>query len=94
MTLLPPFEVSKVDDDFFEFLADEIEGHLIGHDEVRDICFNGVDIFGSRKGSLYLRPELPLEFQYCQQSLYSLDAQYVTLVKHHPRLKPHEFQWG
>lgn len=74
MTLLPPFEISECDDDFLESLSDEIEGHLSGHSEVGEIHFNGVDFHSNKKRSVYLRPELPLELQYCQQSLWETVA--------------------
>lgn len=72
MTLLPPFEIASYDDDFIEALVDELEGHLTGHTEVGDIHFDGVDFNSNKKRNVFLRPELPLELQYCQQSLWEV----------------------
>jgi hypothetical protein len=70
MTLLPPFEISQIDEDFVEAISDEIEGHLKGLTSLEEISFNGVDLTNVRKGNIYLRPEIELAFQYCQQSLW------------------------
>lgn len=70
MTLLPPFEIPRIDVDFIEALSDEIEGHLEGLTSLEEISFKGIDLTNIRKGNIYLRPELELDFQYCQQSLW------------------------
>ncbi len=70
MTLLPPFEITNLEDDFMEALSDDIEGHLDGLTSLEEISFKGIDLTNIRKGNIYLRPELELDFQYCQQSLW------------------------
>lgn len=70
MTLLPPFEIEELEDDFIEALTDDIEGHLDGLSSLEQISFKGIDLTNIRKGNIYLRPELELDFQYCQQSLW------------------------
>lgn len=72
LTLLPPFEIQNYDNEFIETLSDELDGHLEGLEEINEISFNGVDFNNEKKGTVFLRPELPLEFQYCQQSLWEL----------------------
>ena len=72
LSLLPPFELKELTPDIVESIKDEIEGHLLGLETWRDIEFHGIDFNCDKKGTVFLRPELPLELQYCQQSLWEL----------------------
>lgn len=85
MTLLPPFEIPFLEDDFIEALTDEVEGHLQGIEALEQISFKGIDLTNIRKGNIYLRPELELDFQYCQQSLWDTILEFGGSFKNKKR---------
>ena len=76
LTLLPPFEMDHLSQDFVFDLEDELEGHLSGVTDWHDIVFHGIDFNSDKKGTVFLRPELPLDLQYCQQSLWETVSEF------------------
>lgn len=75
LTILPPFSIDFANNEaqgrFVEELAELLEGHLYGLDQISQIEFNGITFSMGRKGVLALTPKISPELFYCQESLYS-----------------------
>jgi len=74
MALVPPFSLEKnhLTEEFLYDLEDEIDSQFLGLNHLSSILFEGIDILRSKKDLLYLRPEMPDEFFYLQQSVINL----------------------
>lgn len=75
LTLLPPFTIDFQNNEglnsFTEELADLLDGHLYGLEQVSQIEFNGITFSMGKKGVLALTPKISPELFYCQESLHS-----------------------
>jgi hypothetical protein len=85
MALIPAFSFAGQKkgefEDFHEHMAEEIEGHLMGLDEVGQIQFVGMDFHYGRSGILYLRPKVPVDLIHCQENLRELLKSYGANFK-------------
>lgn len=74
MSLFSPFNVEENSHSelsvFVDDLVEECEDHLSGMDHSLNVDFNGFDFHTTkRKGVLFLKPSLPIDLFYCQESL-------------------------
>ncbi len=74
LTLLPPFSVDFTNNDelnnFTEDLADLLDSHLQGIDDISQVEFNGITFSMGKKGVLALTPKISPDLLHCQESLY------------------------
>lgn len=73
MTLLPPFRLEGSPrmgiEEVIEHIEDELEGHLLGLDDLHSVDFNGFDFKTGRTGVIFLKPTLPIDLFHCQENL-------------------------
>ena len=85
LTILPPFEIEfknkDEEENFIEEVADLLEGHFMGIEEISQMEFNGLTFSSGKSGSLSLTPIISPDFLYAQESLYSLLRDYGVKFK-------------
>lgn len=74
LTLMPPFSIDFANNEemnnFTEDLADILDGHLMGLDQISQIEFNGITFSMGKKGVLALTPKVSPDLLHAQESLY------------------------
>lgn len=80
LTILPPFTIDfknrEKESEFIEELADLLDTHLMGLEEISQIEFNGITFSMGKTGSLALTPIISPDILHCQEALYFLLQEY------------------
>jgi hypothetical protein len=93
LTILPPFSIdfkNKAEEsEFIETLADVIDTHLMGLEDIAQIQFNGITFSMGKTGHLALTPIISPDILHCQEALYSILQDYgVKFKKNKNALNP------
>ncbi|GEM_PF-707510 len=90
MTLMPPFRLEQYTSQgvnhFLDDLAEDLEDHLGLLDEAVEVDFNGFDFQAGRKGLLFLKPSIPVDLFYCQETLQESIKDFGGVFNKHKNL--------
>lgn len=90
MTLMPPFRLDDVSSQglnhFLDDLAEDLEDHLGLLEEPIEVDFNGFDFLGGRKGVLFLKPSIPVDLFFCQETLHESIKDFGGIFNKHKNL--------
>lgn len=91
MPLMAPFELKKPNSyRVFDEFEEEIESFFIDQREEHYIKFRRIDFYQHKKKYLlFLIPELPIDFEYCLESLNEIKKTYANNIKKREFKKPY-----